>query len=277
MKKRTVIAVITVVGLLIVAFVSGSVFAQLDLTSSSTGDSNTAPLSTGVEAAPGAMAQAGGEMAYSTVDGKALDYIAVDVNESEFHVATIDGPVPSSNSSDTAPVDGSYYKVEPMITKAETVPDAPTYNSTLRFVGSTLRPRTNDVNYGVTGGGGCVNVIVGNALSVWNLPLALPSGTQVEWLRMYYYDNDAATTMYGWFTKYDLYGNLVQEWAIPSATSGYNYTDVEITPAEVINYSLYSYVINWRPVGIGTDLRLCGFRLFTTVWGYNFIPMINKR
>ena len=49
-------------------------------------------------------------------------------------------------------------------------PDAPTYNSTIRFVGSTLRPRDNDVDYTTNSNGSCVYVTAGDSNTVWNFP-----------------------------------------------------------------------------------------------------------
>jgi hypothetical protein len=157
-------------------------------------------------------------------------------------------------------------------------PDAPTavWNKSLRYVGNTLKPRENDVNYSVLGQGGCVHVISGDVYEVWNVPLTLPEGVQVQWLRMYTYDADAGTAMRGWFTKYDLYGNIVQEWPVASADGGYNYADVQIVPAETIDYSAYSYVINWQPMKASMHLQLCGFRVFYYQPYGTFLPLIRK-
>jgi hypothetical protein len=157
-------------------------------------------------------------------------------------------------------------------------PQAPTFNwnRSLRYVGNVLKPRENDVNYGVSGGGGCVHVISGDAWEVWSVPLILAEGTQVQFLRMYYYDNDTTTAMYGWLTKYDSYGAVVQEWPVTSADGGFNYSDIAITPPQTIDYNNYSYVINWRPIAASTDLRLCGFRVFYYQPSAAYLPMLRK-
>lgn len=163
---------------------------------------------------------------------------------------------------------------------AEREPAATTYNSSLRFVGSTLRPRRNDVNYTTNSNGSCVYVTGGEPSTVWNLPLALPDGAQVERLRMYYYDTSASQTTYGWFSKYDLYGGLVQEWGVTSLySSGNSYDDVVISPTETIDYSAYSYVLNWRPGYVITStVQLCGFRLFYTApVGGVYLPVIVRQ
>jgi hypothetical protein len=274
MKKRSTFTILLVTGLLVIAFVSGSVFAQGDISSSNNGSAVTEPSYSGVEAAPGNPAMNGRAMASSASDGKSVNNTAAYVDESTFQIS-IPGISSSLNEQSDVP-NGGTIKFEPLAAAESENPNAPTWNSTLRFVGSTLKPRANDVDYTTDSNGGCVYVTGGNSFTVWNLPLALPSGAKVEWLRMYYYDNDPANATIGWFTKYDLYGGLVQEWSITSSDGGDGYKDVLITPTQTIDYGQYSYVINWRPVGTGSNLQLCGFRIFYTVMGFNFIPWINK-
>lgn len=184
--------------------------------------------------------------------------------------STPNGTVPSSADGPVMPA-GSRV--------AEREPDAPNYNSSLRFVGSTLRPRRNDVSYATNSNGSCVYATGGDPNTVWNLPLALPEGSKVERLRMYYYDKSASQTTYGWFSKYDLYGTLVAEWGVTSLYSGGNsYDDVVISPTETIDYSAYSYVLNWRPGTVTNTLQLCGFRLFYTApVGGVYLPVIVRQ
>jgi hypothetical protein len=92
---------------------------------------------------------------------------------------------------------------------------------------------------------------------------------------MYYFDHDVSSDMYGWFTKYDLYGAIVSEWAVGSSGSaGYNYATIAISPPEVINNDDYSYVLNWRPYAASTNDMLCGFKLFYTVYSFNLMPLV---
>jgi hypothetical protein len=57
---------------------------------------------------------------------------------------------------------------------------------------------------------------------------------------------------------------------------GNRYSDVAISPAQTIDYDLYSYVINWRPVAAATNLQLCGFRLFYYQPVVAYLPMIRR-
>ena len=131
----------------------------------------------------------------------------------------------------------------------------------LRVVGSALKPRENDVSYTVDVNGSCTYVTAGSAFTVWNTPVHLPQGTRVNTLRMYYYDTSASNTT-AWFTVYDLYGSIVQEWSVSSSgNSGYSFKDSAAID-HVVNNSVYSYVLNWRPGVANSTIQLCGFRIF---------------
>lgn len=130
-----------------------------------------------------------------------------------------------------------------------------------RIVGSTLKPRVNNVTYATGGSGGCVYVSAGSASTVWNTPVIVPDGANVQYLRIYVNDT-SASDIQGWLTVYDLYGALVQEFGVNSSgTPGTAYFDSTVIN-HVIDYSTYSYVINMRPSGIGATLQFCGARVF---------------
>jgi len=250
MKSRTIVLVPLVVGLGMVMFLIYGVRAQSGMPGSADAGQAPAVMAVQVEAAPDTAAQPGATgKEWSTSDGQAPS-----------------APVPPLK--EFAPgfnLDGSSQS-----------PSAVQWNTSIRFVGSTLRPRQSGVGYATNGNGSCVYVTSGSATTVWNLPLALPSGAKVQYVRMYYYDNDTGVNSNGWFTKYDLYGGLVDEWAVDSANGGNGYRDALITPTEVINYDSYSYVLNWRPTAITNTLQLCGFRIFYEVTNTTYLPMMHK-
>jgi hypothetical protein len=139
--------------------------------------------------------------------------------------------------------------------------DAPTAIWDHRIVGSSLKPRQNDVNYAWGSDGGCAYVTSGDASTVWNTPFIAPQGATVRYLRVYVNDTNASDVT-GWFTVYDLFGAMVQEWGISSSgTPGQAWFDTAAIN-HVIDYSLYSYVLNMRPNGTGSTLQFCGARLF---------------
>ncbi len=168
--------------------------------------------------------------------------------------------------------------LSPPDTPAPTAPDegnAPDALISWRIIGSALRPRENDVSYTITGSGGCSYVTTGDAFTVWNAPVNLPQGSVINTVRMYYSDTSASNSS-AWFTIYDLYGNIVDEWSVTSTGDlGNGFNDSALIE-HTIDYSTYSYLINWRPVVSGSSMALCGFRIFyePPPFGLNFLPAV---
>jgi hypothetical protein len=146
-----------------------------------------------------------------------------------------------------------------------------------RVTGSVLKPRAHNVTYTTNGNGNCTYVTAGETNTVWNTPVQLPNGAVVNTLRMYYYDTSASSTT-AWFTVYDLYGNIEQEWQIVSVGNlGNSFTD-SAQIDHTIDYSIYSYVLNWRPLVTGSTMQLCGFRVFyqPPAFGLSFLPAVHQ-
>jgi hypothetical protein len=155
--------------------------------------------------------------------------------------------------------------------------EAITAISDFRVPGTALKPRGDDVSYIPTAGGGCFYASAGNSSRVFNTGVYLPQGSNILAMRMYY-DDTSTTNSRAWFTVYDLYGNLVEEWSVDSlgdTGNGFNDT-VEIS--HTIDYASYSYTINWRPYDLGSDTQLCGFRIFYEApsWFGAFLPTTQK-
>lgn len=181
------------------------------------------------------------------------------------------------NSSDEAPPGTPAEHLSP--------PDSPSVSSlqndvlapegltSWRVIGSALKPRENDVSYAVNANGSCTYVTAGDSFTVWNVPLDLPQGAEVDTLRMYYNDT-SASNMSAWFTVYDLYGNIVEEFSVSSSGDAGNSFNDSAPINHTIDYSIYAYLINWRPVGSGSSLQLCGFRVFYNppLFGLGFLP-----
>jgi hypothetical protein len=146
-----------------------------------------------------------------------------------------------------------------------------------RVTGSALRPRESDVAYATNGSGGCTYATSGDAFTVWNVPVLLPNGATVNTLRMYYNDTSGSNST-AWFTIYDLYGNIVNEWSVSSSGAGGNSFNDSALINHKIDYSIYSYLINWRPIVIGSTMQVCGFRVFYEAppFGATYLPAIRK-
>lgn len=148
--------------------------------------------------------------------------------------------------------------------EAAVEPAAVPYTDYLRIAGSALKPRESDVSWTASGSGGCVYATAGDATTIFNVPVTLPPGSKISYLRMYFYDTNASLDSYAWFTVYDLYGDIVHEWYASSFGSAGRGYATSVLFDHTVDYSLYSYVINWRPYDLGSDMQVCGFRLYYT-------------
>jgi hypothetical protein len=182
-------------------------------------------------------------------------------------------------SSDEAPPGTTLDMFSPPDLPVTNNQEGPGITNTLvswRVTGSALRPRENTVSNTVNSSGGCIYVTAGSAFTVWNTTPDLPQGAVVDTLRMYYHDTNASNST-AWFTVYDLYGAIVQEWSVSSTGNFGNSFNDSVAIDHTVDYSLYSYLINWRPIVTGSTMQLCGFRVFYTPppFGIVFLPHIS--
>lgn len=151
------------------------------------------------------------------------------------------------------------------------------YNAHIRIAGSTVKPRSSDVEWAVTGNGGCTYATSGSLYTWWNAPVLLPQNSTIKYFRFYGNDASAGHNSAGYLTVYDLYGDVVEEYGTySSGATGENYwTTSEMTVT--VDYESYSYVANWRPNELGDNITLCGFRIYyATPPGPIFLPLVTK-
>lgn len=144
-----------------------------------------------------------------------------------------------------------------------------------RLAGSVFRPLSSDAGYERSGGGGCTYSTAG-ADGLWNAPLTLPQGATINTVRMYYDDTSTTFNATGWFSIYDLYGELVEEWIMTSSgDGGEGFADTFPVIDHVVDYAIYAYTLNWRPLQEGVTMQLCGFRVFyePPPLGVSFMPI----
>ncbi len=170
-------------------------------------------------------------------------------------------PLAASLWADDTGTSAEYAGVQPATSAGEHAIEGASLVS-LRLAGSALRPRENDVSYSVNSSGGCSYATVGDSATVWNTAITeLPQGARIDTLRMYY-DDTSASNSTAWLTVYDLYGNIVDEYSVSSAGNFGNSFNDSAAINHVVDYSVYSYLLNWRPVVLGASMQLCGFRVF---------------
>lgn len=155
-------------------------------------------------------------------------------------------------------------------------PDSPTAQFFKRAAGSNFVPRDSTATFSY-GGGGCVqrNSNVGD--SWFTIDVQLPDGAVVDFLRVYYYDNDPTYDINSELWAFDGAGgtNLVAD-ADSTGTPGYSSTGSDFFnhPVDNINESLV--IVVSIEGGIGPNLKLCGYRLryqYTLV-SANFLPAV---
>lgn len=190
------------------------------------------------------------------------------------------GAQPSPRSSSDPLMEGQQSATppdQPARVDAVDAEPAATYNASLRISGAAVKPRESNVEWtGVGGAGGCIYASSGSTNAVFNTPLYLPQKATIKYFRMYYNDQNASKNCSAWFTVYDLYGVVVEEWGISSSGTGKTYvTTSEFT--HEIDYDLYSYVVNWRPYELGSDMQVCGFRIYYhTPPGLTYLPVVTS-
>jgi hypothetical protein len=145
----------------------------------------------------------------------------------------------------------------------------------LRIPGTTFKPRQSDVDWGIGGNGGGIMATAGDTSTWFNAPVYLPHGSTVTMVRVYVHDTNGTHNCWAYFTVYDLYGEIQDEWGLSSSgINGDSWFDISI-PNTVIDYSTYSYVLNWQPNELGSDVALLGARIYyTPPGGKAYVPAV---
>lgn len=98
---------------------------------------------------------------------------------------------------------------------------------------------------------------------IFNVPLDLPDGARIDYLRLYYYDSNASNCI-AWVTYYDGEGHCTDlpsmAGVVSSGTGGYGYVVSAYIGHEVDN-AHNAYMLNWRPQATGNTMALCGMRV----------------
>ncbi len=124
--------------------------------------------------------------------------------------------------------------------------------------GSTTRPRSSSTNWAYPGSG-CVYASKGGEL--FTLPLNLPDGVRIDYLRFYFYDSSTTSNSNAWITIYDGSGGITDLIGVLSAGSaGYGYVVSDFVD-HVVDNATYAYVLQYAPGTVGSSVRLCGFRV----------------
>ena len=124
--------------------------------------------------------------------------------------------------------------------------------------GSTMRPRSSSTNWAYSGGG-CVYRSRGDELST--LPLNLPQGVRIDYLRLLFYDSSVTGYVRAWITTYDGAGNVTDLISVTSDSSaGYGFV-ISNYVGHVVDNTNLAYVLNVDFGVNNSSNELCGLRV----------------
>jgi len=141
---------------------------------------------------------------------------------------------------------------------------APSTTAVLSVTGTALRPQdsSNTFAYAV---GGYLYAVAGRASDYFNTPIYLPQGAVVTSIRMYSIDWDSTHDCIGLLSAYKVnaVGDVPLAWVTSSGSSGFRAADSG-TISHTIDYHQYSYLLEWSPQVLGSNMMLGGFSIFYT-------------
>lgn len=155
-------------------------------------------------------------------------------------------------------------------------PDSPTAQFFKRAAGSNFRPRDSEVSFSYLGAG-CVQRDTNVGDSWFTVDLQVPDGAIIDFLRVYYYDNDGTYNINSELWAFDGAGGttLIAE-ADSSGTPGYSSAGSGFFSHTVDNLNESLVVVASIQGGVGSDLALCGIRIRYqyTPLASNFLPAV---
>ena len=144
-----------------------------------------------------------------------------------------------------------------------------------RIAGSNFQPRDSNTTFSYYGGG-CMqrNTNVGD--SWFTVDLQVPNGALLDYLRVYYYDNNATYDIHSELWVFDSAGgtSLIAE-ADSSGTPGYSLAGSDFFAHTVDNTNETLVIVASIQGGVGSTLALCGARVrYQYSIAANFLPAV---
>lgn len=161
---------------------------------------------------------------------------------------------------------------------AALAPNAPNASFSYYFVsGATLVGRSSSNSY-TYDGLGCV--YVGSDGLVLNTDMQIPVGSEIKYLRVYYYDTNNPGFITGYISKYPPNASAVDIAAVSSPSTGTPGAGFVVSSriTQTVDYENFPYLLIGRPSDANQNLRVCGMRVayYAPVIGYTFMPIIHK-
>jgi hypothetical protein len=157
-------------------------------------------------------------------------------------------------------------------------PNAPTATFSYYFVsGAALVPRDSATSY-VYDGQGCVHS--GSGSIVLNTDMQLPVGSEIKYLRLYFYDTNNPGYVTGYISRYPPSLASVDLVAVSSPTTGQPGAGFVVSQriTQTVDYENFPYLVIGRPSVANANLRICGLRVayYAPVPGFTFMPMLKR-
>jgi hypothetical protein len=144
-----------------------------------------------------------------------------------------------------------------------------------RIAGSNFQPRDSDTTFSYHGGG-CMQRDANVGDSWFTVDLQVPQGASLDFLRVYYYDNNATYDINSELWAFDSAGgiSLIAE-ADSSGTSGYSSAGSGFFEHAVDNLNETLVIVASIQGGVGNTLALCGVRVrYQYSMAANFFPAV---
>jgi len=144
-----------------------------------------------------------------------------------------------------------------------------------RIAGSNFQPRDSDATFSYYGGG-CMQRDSNVGDSWFTVDLQVPNGALLDYLRVYYYDNNATYDINSELWAFDSAGGttMIAE-ADSSGTPGYSSAGSDFFDHTVNNVDETLVVVASIQGGVGNTLALCGIRVrYQYSIAANFLPAV---
>ena len=157
-------------------------------------------------------------------------------------------------------------------------PNAPTASFSYYFVsGAALVPRNSSDTY-TYDGLGCVHT--GQNGLVLNTDMQLPVGSEIKYLRVYYYDTSNPGYVTGYISKYPPSQSVIDIVTASSPGSGTPGAGLVVSSriTQTVDYENFPYLLIGRPSVANANLRICGLRVayYAQAISFNFIPIVKR-
>lgn len=155
-------------------------------------------------------------------------------------------------------------------------PDTPQAQLFSRMAGSNFQPRDSTATFSYSGGG-CLQRNSNTGDSWFTINLSLPDGAVIDFLRVYYKDNDSTYDINSELWAFDGAGGttLIAE-ADSTGAPGYSSTGSDFFSHTVDNTNESLVVVASIQGGVGPSLQLCGVRVRYqySPFSANFLPAV---